>query len=100
MLRFATRCRQITLRRAGLRQVWTGRDTATLTQQGTTKLAEAINVRSDMADKIGLSLDMAVPFGFAGSIKAARAGSITMGRINLQMHEAKAHHPNLGGGRS
>ncbi|MCC8404855.1 hypothetical protein LJ655_23775 [Paraburkholderia sp. MMS20-SJTN17] len=82
---------------AGLRRVWTGRDTATLTQQGTTKLAEAINVSSDMADKIGLSLDMAVPFGFAGSIKAARAASITMGRINLQMHEAKALNPKLGG---
>ena len=26
----------------GLRQVWTGADTATLTQQGTTKLAEAM----------------------------------------------------------
>ncbi|MCC8404373.1 hypothetical protein LJ655_21235 [Paraburkholderia sp. MMS20-SJTN17] len=75
---------------AGLRQVWTGRDTATLTQQGTTKLAEAINVSSDMADKIGLSLDMVVPFGFAGSIKAARVAGITMGRINLIDHEAKA----------
>ncbi|MBB5503462.1 RNase A-like domain-containing protein [Paraburkholderia sp. MM5384-R2] len=82
---------------AGLRQVWTGRDTATLTQKGTAKLAEAMRVSPDMADQIGLSIDMAVPFGFAGSIKAARAASVTMGRIHLQMHEAKALNPRLGG---
>ncbi len=42
-----------------------------------------------MANNIGLSLDMVVPFGFAGSIKAARAASVTLGRINLMQHEAK-----------
>jgi hypothetical protein len=51
---------------AALRQVWTGKDTATLTQQGTTKLAEAMKASPDMAKSIGLSLDMVVPFGFAG----------------------------------
>ncbi|MEX3787079.1 RNase A-like domain-containing protein [Paraburkholderia sp. BR14374] len=75
---------------AGLRQVWTGRDTATLTQRGATKLAEAMRASPDMASNIGLSLDIAVPFGFAGSIKAARAARVTMGRIRLNMHEAKA----------
>ncbi|MCC8403628.1 hypothetical protein LJ655_17305 [Paraburkholderia sp. MMS20-SJTN17] len=75
---------------AGLRQVWTGQDTATLTQQGTTKLAEAMKASPDMANNIGLSLDIAVPFGFAGSIRAARATSVTMGRIHLHMHEARA----------
>ncbi|MBB5456625.1 RNase A-like domain-containing protein [Paraburkholderia sp. Cpub6] len=74
---------------AGLRQVWTGQDTATLTQQGTTKLAEAMKASPDMANNIGLSLDMVVPFSFAGSIKAVRAARITMGEINLNMHEAK-----------
>ncbi|MGF6656028.1 hypothetical protein OKW34_006618 [Paraburkholderia youngii] len=74
---------------AGLRQVWTGRDTATLTQQGTTKLAEAMKASPGMASSIGLSLDIAVPFGFAGSVKAARASRIVMGRIDLIKHEAK-----------
>ncbi|MGF6371553.1 RNase A-like domain-containing protein [Paraburkholderia sp. 32] len=74
---------------AGLRQVWTGQDTATLTQQGTTKLAEAMKASPDIANNIGLSLDMVVPFSFAGSIKAVRAARITMGEINLNMHEAK-----------
>ncbi|MGF6954541.1 RNase A-like domain-containing protein [Paraburkholderia youngii] len=74
---------------AGLRQVWTGQDTATLTQRGTTKLAQAMQASPDMANNIGLSLDIAVPFGFAGSIRAARAARIAIGRINLDMHEAK-----------
>ena len=75
---------------AGLRQLWTGLDTATLTRQGTTKLAEVLNVDPAMADNIGLSVDIAVPFGFAGSLKAARAAQVTMGRIHLEMHEARA----------
>ncbi|MBC8720548.1 hypothetical protein F6X37_02645 [Paraburkholderia sp. 31.1] len=74
---------------AGLRQIWTARDTATLTQQGTTKLAEAMNASPDMANNIGLWLDMVVPFGFAGSIKAVRTSQIVMGRIRLMEHEAK-----------
>ena len=75
---------------AGLRQVWTAQDTATLTQQGTAKLAEAMRASPDLANSIGLSLDIAVPFGFAGSIKAARATRVAMGRVSLEMHEAKA----------
>ncbi|SMG53101.1 RNase A-like domain-containing protein [Paraburkholderia susongensis] len=75
---------------SGLRQLWTGTDTQTLTQRGTAKLAEAMKVSPDMANNIGLSLDIAVPFGFAGSIRAARVARVTMGRINLEMHEAKA----------
>ncbi|SMG59389.1 RNase A-like domain-containing protein [Paraburkholderia susongensis] len=82
---------------AGLRQIWTGHDTATLTLRGTAKLAEAMKVSPDMANNIGLSVDMIVPFGFAGSVKAARVAGVTMGRINLQMHEAKALNPRLGG---
>jgi len=82
---------------AGLRQMWTAQDTATLTQQGTTKLAEVMKTSPDLANNIGLSLDLAVPFGFAGSIKAARVSRITVGRINLQMHEATALSPRLGG---
>lgn len=73
----------------GLKQVWTGQDTRTLVQQGTTKLADAMRVAPDLADNIGLSLDIAVPFGISGMLGAVRASSIQMGRINLAMHEAK-----------
>ena len=75
---------------AGLRQVWTARDTATLTYQGAAKLAEVLGVGPQMADHVGLSIDMTVPFGFAGSVKAVRASRIAIGRIDLDMHEAKA----------
>ncbi|NML30450.1 RNase A-like domain-containing protein [Paraburkholderia antibiotica] len=82
---------------AGVRQVWTGYDTITLTQQGTAKLAQTMKASPDMANSIGLSIDLAVPFGFAGSVRAARAARITMGRVSLEMHEAKAVQPRLGG---
>ncbi|OLL28014.1 hypothetical protein BTH42_29965 [Burkholderia sp. SRS-W-2-2016] len=82
---------------AGLRQMWTGYDTITLMQQGTSKLAQTMKAGPEMANHIAVSLDLMVPFGFAGSIKAARAASITRGRIDLQMHEAKAAQPSLGG---
>jgi len=74
----------------GMRQVWTGRDTATLTQQGAAKLAETMRAPPDMANNIGLSLDIGVGFGIAGMVKAARVASITTGRIYLIQHEAKS----------
>jgi hypothetical protein len=73
----------------GARQAWTGHDTATLTQQGATKLAETMRAPPDMAGNIGLSLDIGVGFGLAGMLKAARVASITTGRIYLVQHEAK-----------
>src|SRR5579863_1441316 len=73
----------------GIRQVWTGRDTATLVQQGTTKLAETLKAPPEMANHIGLSVDLGVSFGVAGMVKAARVSSVTMGRINLIRHEAE-----------
>ncbi|WP_329601745.1 hypothetical protein [Paraburkholderia antibiotica] len=81
---------------SGLRQMWTGHDTFTLTQKGTTKLAEAMKISPAMANNIGLSLDIAVPFGFAGSIKAARVSRIAAGEVKLNMHEAKTLH-GIGG---
>ncbi|MBB5412181.1 hypothetical protein HDG34_006152 [Paraburkholderia sp. HC6.4b] len=74
---------------AGLRQIWTARDTATLTQLGTTKLAETMRAGPDAANNIGLFLDLAVSVSVAGSIKAVRASEITMGRFRLMQHEAK-----------
>jgi hypothetical protein len=82
---------------AGLRQVWTARDTETLTQQGVGKLAEAMRVSPEAAGRIGLSLDIAVPFGIAGMVKAARVSSVTLGRISLIRHEATMANPRLGG---
>ncbi len=82
---------------AGLRQIWTAHDTTTLMYHGASKLAEAMKAPPEMADNIGLSLDIAVPFGLAGIVKAVRVSSITMGRIELMRHEATAANPRLGG---
>lgn len=82
---------------AGLRQVWTGRDTATLTQQGVTKLAEVMKASPDEANKIGLSLEIGVGFGVAGMLKAARVSSVTLGRISLAQHEAETATARIGG---
>lgn len=65
---------------AGLKQAWTGQDTRTLVQQGTSKLAETLKVSPDLADNIGLSLDIAVPFGLSGMVGAMRATSIQLGK--------------------
>jgi hypothetical protein len=73
---------------AGIHQIWTGFDTATLTYQGASKLAEVMKAPPEMADHIGLSLDLGVSFGVAGMLKAARVSSVTMGRISLMQHEA------------
>jgi hypothetical protein len=82
---------------AGLRQVWTGQDTAMLTNQGASKLLEAMKAPPEMADHIGLSLDIAAPFALAGMVKALRVSHITMGQIHLPWHEATAANPRLGG---
>ncbi|CAG2156759.1 hypothetical protein LMG19282_05302 [Cupriavidus campinensis] len=74
----------------GMRQAWTGHDTATLTQQGAAKLAETMRAPPDMAGNIGLSLDIGVGFGLAGMLKAARVASITAGRFHLMEFEAKS----------
>ncbi|WP_233800977.1 RNase A-like domain-containing protein [Paraburkholderia sp. HP33-1] len=73
----------------GLRQILTGQDAATLIQRSGTKLAETLKARPDLANQLGVSLDIAVPFGLTGSIKAARVARITMGRISLRAHEAE-----------
>ncbi|MBR8459242.1 hypothetical protein KDW07_19015 [Burkholderia dolosa] len=82
---------------AGLKQIWTGRQTSALLQHGVSKLVDAAKAPPEMADHVGLSLDLAVPFGLAGAIKAIRASSITAGRIDLIRHEATAVNPRLGG---
>ncbi|MDF0606628.1 hypothetical protein HZU77_013340 [Neisseriaceae bacterium TC5R-5] len=76
----------------GARKVWTGQDSATLTQQGVTKLAETMKVDPSQASNIGLSVEMAVPIGLAGMIKAARVASVIGGRISLLEHEAMGGH--------
>ena len=74
----------------GARQAWTGRDTQSLTKQGSAKLAQTIGADSKLADSIGLAVDIAVPFALSASLGAARIAAVHAGRISLLRHEAQA----------
>lgn len=80
----------------GLRDVWTGQQTRTLTEQGLTELATKLGATPGSGRALGMSVELAVPAGFAGVLSAARASSILAGRIILSRHEA-AVHGGLGG---
>lgn len=80
----------------GLRDVWTGQQTRTLTERGLTELAAKFGASPGSGQALGLSVELAVPIGFAGALKAARVSSVFAGRIILSRHEA-AVHGGLGG---
>jgi hypothetical protein len=77
---------------AGIRQIWTGQDTAALTQRGAVKLAETMQAGPEMANNIGLSVDLGVSFGVAGMVKAMRVSHVAMGRFRVMEHEGTSLH--------
>ena len=80
----------------GLRQAWTGRDTQSLTQRGTSKLAESVGADPKTAANIGIAMDIAVPLALSAIVGAVRVAAIRAGRMNLIEHEAAAGS-HLGG---
>ena len=75
---------------AGARQAWTGRDTQSLTQQGSAALARFMGMDPGRAEQIGAFVDIVVPLGAAAGFGAARVAAIRSGRIHLTEHEAVA----------
>jgi hypothetical protein len=75
---------------AGARQVWSGRDTADLTQAGSAKLARTMGADPSTADRIGLAVDIGVPVAMSAWLGAARLAAVRGGRIRLAEHEAQA----------
>jgi len=73
---------------AGLRQIWSGRNQSSLTEQSATALAKLLGANDKTAKNIGLTVDIAVPIG-ALTVGMLRIGSIQAGRINLLAHEAR-----------
>ena len=73
---------------SGARQAWTGRDTPTLTSEGTAALAAALGVSEDRAREIGEGVDAAVPIVLTLGAAAARLAAVRGGRIVLAEHEA------------
>jgi len=75
----------------GIMQIVSGRTRITLTSQAVTEAMETLGVDSSTASKIGMAIDIAVPFvaGFAG---AARAIAIRRGAISLAVEETAGGH--------
>jgi len=75
----------------GLREVWTGQEIRSLTERGLAELATRLGAGAHSGKALGMSVELAVPIGFAGAIKAARVTSIAAGRLSLSRHEATVH---------
>ncbi|QKJ88603.1 hypothetical protein PMPD1_3689 [Paramixta manurensis] len=73
---------------ASVRQVWTGRKTDTDTYNSAVALAESLGADRNTAMKVGLTVDLAIPVGFAIAVGAVRVAAIRSGRIKLAEHEA------------
>ncbi|MGB3435014.1 RNase A-like domain-containing protein [Achromobacter sp.] len=72
----------------GLYQMWTGQQAQSLTARGLTELATKHGATPGSGRTLGLAVEIAVPVGFAGAVKAARVSSVIAGRISLSRHEA------------
>ncbi len=72
----------------GARQVWTGRDTRTLTSDGSAALARSLGVDQETARQIGEGIDVAVPVALSLGLAAARIVAVRSGRVVLAQHEA------------
>ncbi|NIF03380.1 hypothetical protein F3J38_25590 [Pantoea sp. Acro-805] len=83
---------------ASVRQVWTGRQVSTDTYNSAVALAETLGADKDTAMKVGFTVDLAIPMGFAFAIGAVRVAAIRSGRISLAEHEAMAGR--AGGGHT
>ncbi len=73
---------------SGARQLWSGRETRTLTSEGTAALAAALGVGEADARKIGEDVDLAVPIVLSLGLGALRVAAVRGGRIVLAEHEA------------
>lgn len=70
-----------------IKQLWTGRRMETATAQLAEKAASQFGANPEMAYKIGATVDLIVPIGFASLAGASRVASIYSGRIRLMEHE-------------
>ena len=65
-------------------QVWTGRQTASMTSRVASGIAEELGADKSTADQIGIAVDVVIPFSVAG---ATRVASVRMGQVKLINHE-------------
>jgi hypothetical protein len=53
---------------AGARQTWSGRSERSLTEQSMSASAQGLGADKELADYIGLAVDIAVPLAFASTV--------------------------------
>ncbi|EKD5158990.1 TPA: hypothetical protein L3F15_000857 [Enterobacter cloacae] len=70
------------------RQAITGQDTRSATYQLAVRAAKELGADENTALNIGMTVDIAVPLGFAAAIGAARVAAVKAGRIKLIQHES------------
>jgi hypothetical protein len=75
---------------SGARQLWTGKSTRSLTEQGASALALQLGADKEAAENIGTAVDIAVPIIVSVGVGAARVMAVRGGRISLAAHEAAA----------
>ncbi|MDF7659028.1 hypothetical protein PUG81_08605 [Erwiniaceae bacterium L1_54_6] len=73
---------------ASIRQIWTGRQIDTDSYNSAVALAESLGADKNTAMHVGMSVDLAIPMGFAFAVGAVRVAAIRSGRISLAAHEA------------
>jgi hypothetical protein len=80
---------------AGVRQVWTGASTKTLTQEGGEALAYSLGADRQGAERTGVIVDVAVPLVVAAMAVAIRIAAVRAGRIVLAEEELAGGHTIL-----
>ncbi|CAX56819.1 RNase A-like domain-containing protein [Erwinia pyrifoliae] len=73
---------------ASVRQIWSGRQTNTDTYNSAVALAESLGADKSTAMNVGMTVDLAIPMGFASAVGAVRVAAIRSGRISLAKHES------------
>lgn len=58
----------------GLQEIWTGQEIRSLTERGLIELATRLGAEPGSGKALGMSVELAVPIGFASAIKAANKG--------------------------
>jgi hypothetical protein len=74
----------------GARQVWTGRDLRSLSEQGVVSLARGLGAEQQTAENVSLAVQILVPLAGSAMAGAVRVGAVRAGRISLMRQEAQA----------
>ncbi|MCL2899173.1 RNase A-like domain-containing protein [Brenneria tiliae] len=79
---------------ASIQQIWSGNQTNTDTYNSAVALAVTLGADAKTAMNVGMTVDLAIPMGFAIAVGAVRVAAVRGGRIKLAEHESVAgRHP-------